>query len=63
VETGPAGHDAGGVIEDTQHAKTPTILPRLLKDPNHEKSKRVMDAMMTMKKIDIAALKNAYEGQ
>jgi predicted 3-demethylubiquinone-9 3-methyltransferase (glyoxalase superfamily) len=35
----------------------PTILPKLLKDP--EKSGRVMNAFMKMKKFDIEKLKNA----
>ncbi len=39
----------------------PTILPALLSDPDPEKSQRVMRAMLQMKKIDISALKRAYE--
>jgi len=39
----------------------PRVLPELLADPNPEKSKRVMEAMLKMKKIDIARLKQAYE--
>ncbi len=38
----------------------PTILGELLSDPDPEKAKRVMNAMLEMKKIDIAALKKAY---
>jgi hypothetical protein len=30
-------------------------------DPDAEKSRRVIDAMLQMKKIDIRALKDAYE--
>jgi predicted 3-demethylubiquinone-9 3-methyltransferase (glyoxalase superfamily) len=37
----------------------PTILGELLSDPDREKSKRVMQAMLQMKKIDIEALKRA----
>ncbi len=33
----------------------------MLADKDPEKSKRVMHAMLQMKKIDIAALKRAYE--
>jgi predicted 3-demethylubiquinone-9 3-methyltransferase (glyoxalase superfamily) len=40
----------------------PTILPRMLQDKDPEKSKRVMAAMLKMKKIDVTALKKAYEG-
>jgi len=39
----------------------PTVLPELLSDPDPVKSQRVMKAMMTMKKLDISALKRAYE--
>jgi predicted 3-demethylubiquinone-9 3-methyltransferase (glyoxalase superfamily) len=39
----------------------PPILGELLADKNTEKSKRVMTAMLQMKKIDIQALKQAYE--
>ena len=38
---------------------TPTILPELLQSQDPEKSQRVMKAMMQMKKIDIARLKEA----
>ena len=41
----------------------PTILGELLHDKDPEKSKRVMMAMMQMSKLDIAALKKAYEGK
>jgi predicted 3-demethylubiquinone-9 3-methyltransferase (glyoxalase superfamily) len=40
-----------------------TILGEMLNNRDPEKSKRVMEAMLTMKKIDIAGLKRAYEGQ
>lgn len=39
---------------------TPTILPRLLQDPDPAKSQRVMKAMLGMVKIDIAGLERAY---
>ena len=38
----------------------PTILGELLSDPDAQKASRVMEAMMKMKKIDIAALEQAY---
>jgi predicted 3-demethylubiquinone-9 3-methyltransferase (glyoxalase superfamily) len=41
----------------------PTILGKMLSDPDPEKSKRVMEAMLKMKKIDIEGLKKAYEHQ
>jgi len=40
----------------------PTVLPELMKDPDSEKSGRVMNALLQMKKLDIAALKRAYAG-
>jgi predicted 3-demethylubiquinone-9 3-methyltransferase (glyoxalase superfamily) len=40
----------------------PTVLSRMLKDKDHEKSQRVMKAMLQMKKIEIAPLQQAYEG-
>jgi len=40
----------------------PTALGKLMSDPDPEKSKRVMQAMLTMDKIDIAKLQAAYEG-
>jgi predicted 3-demethylubiquinone-9 3-methyltransferase (glyoxalase superfamily) len=42
---------------------TPTILTEMMADPDKAKSKRVSDAMLKMVKIDIAALKAAYEGR
>ena len=41
----------------------PTVLVEMLQDKDPEKSKRVMAAMLKMKKIDIAASKRAYEGR
>ncbi len=38
----------------------PTALPKLLSDPDPVKAGRVMKAMMTMKKIDIRGLEQAY---
>ncbi len=39
----------------------PTILGKLLQDKNAEKSKRVMQAMLKMTKLDIGLLQQAYE--
>ena len=41
----------------------PPILGELLQDKDPEKSKKVMAAMMKMTKIEIATLKQAYDGQ
>ena len=40
----------------------PQILPELLTDPDTAKSQRVFSALMNMQKLDIAALRRAYEG-
>jgi predicted 3-demethylubiquinone-9 3-methyltransferase (glyoxalase superfamily) len=40
----------------------PSALGELLSQPDPQKSKRVMEAMMTMSKIDIARLRAASEG-
>lgn len=40
----------------------PKQLDEMISDPDPVKSGRVMTAMLQMKKIDIAALKKAYEG-
>ena len=37
----------------------PKVLPELLRDQNAEKGQRVMKAMLQMRKLDIAALKQA----
>jgi predicted 3-demethylubiquinone-9 3-methyltransferase (glyoxalase superfamily) len=39
----------------------PKVLVKLLSDPDPAKSQRVMQAMLQMRKIDINALKQAYE--
>ena len=38
----------------------PTILAELVKDPGSEKGQRAFQAMLGMKKLDIAALERAY---
>jgi predicted 3-demethylubiquinone-9 3-methyltransferase (glyoxalase superfamily) len=40
----------------------PTVLGKMLEDPDPQKAQRVMEAMLKMKKIDIAALQRAYAG-
>jgi predicted 3-demethylubiquinone-9 3-methyltransferase (glyoxalase superfamily) len=40
----------------------PSVLIEMMKDPDPQKSQRVMEAMLQMTKIDIARLKQAYEG-
>lgn len=40
----------------------PDVLGQLLEDDDDAKSERVWEAMMSMEKIDIGALRRAYEG-
>jgi predicted 3-demethylubiquinone-9 3-methyltransferase (glyoxalase superfamily) len=41
---------------------TPTALPTMLMDSDKEKAGRTMQAMLAMKKLDIAALEAAFNG-
>jgi predicted 3-demethylubiquinone-9 3-methyltransferase (glyoxalase superfamily) len=41
----------------------PTVLDEMLQDKDQRKSKRVMEVMLKMSKIDIETLKQAYEQQ
>lgn len=41
----------------------PTVLGELMQDKDPEKSKRVMEAMLKMDKLDLKTLKQAYEQQ
>lgn len=40
----------------------PTVLVEMVNDPDPLKSQRVFNAMLQMKKLDIAALRRAYDG-
>lgn len=40
----------------------PSILIEMINDPDYAKSQRAMGAMLQMKKIDISALKQAFDG-
>ena len=40
----------------------PAILPEILTDPDHQKTERVMKALMQMKKLEIEGLKKAFVG-
>jgi len=42
---------------------TPRGMEKMLNDPDKEKANRAMNAMLQMKKIDIAALERAYNGE
>ena len=62
VENGGAESACGWCKDRWGHSWqiTPRILLDMMMDPDRAKSKRVFDAMMTMGKIDIAALEAAY---
>ena len=58
--------ECGGWLKDkfgVSWQVVPTILGEMLQDRDPEKPKRVMAALMTMKKLDIAGLRKAYEGR
>jgi predicted 3-demethylubiquinone-9 3-methyltransferase (glyoxalase superfamily) len=40
----------------------PAAIPRWMSDPDPEKVRRVMDAFLPMKKLDIGAIERAYQG-
>lgn len=40
----------------------PSALPEMLSDPDPAKAKRVMQAMLGMRRLDVAALREAYDG-
>ena len=40
----------------------PTIVTEMVGDPDSEKSQRAMEALLRMKKVDLAELKRAYAG-
>jgi len=42
---------------------TPAILSEMLSDENKQKTHRVMDAFLQLKKLDIATIKKAYAGE
>jgi predicted 3-demethylubiquinone-9 3-methyltransferase (glyoxalase superfamily) len=39
----------------------PIALSKLLSEPDPEKSQRVMKALLTMKKLDVGALQQAFD--
>lgn len=60
-EEGPCGwlKDKYGVSWQV----VPTVLPKMLMDPDAAKSQRVTKAFLQMKKFDLAALRRAYQGR
>jgi predicted 3-demethylubiquinone-9 3-methyltransferase (glyoxalase superfamily) len=41
----------------------PTVLGEMMKDPDQYRAKRATEAMLGMKKLDIAELERAYSGK
>jgi predicted 3-demethylubiquinone-9 3-methyltransferase (glyoxalase superfamily) len=41
---------------------TPTVLGKIMKDPDRARAKRATEAMLKMTKLDIAGLERAYNG-
>ena len=41
----------------------PNLLSQLLNDPDREKAGRAMQAMLTMRKLDMAGLQKAFDGE
>jgi predicted 3-demethylubiquinone-9 3-methyltransferase (glyoxalase superfamily) len=65
------GLSAGGTIEQCGWLKdryglswqiSPTVLGEMMKDPDRDRARRVMEAMLGMKKLEIAGLRRAYAG-
>jgi predicted 3-demethylubiquinone-9 3-methyltransferase (glyoxalase superfamily) len=64
-ESGDAQAQQCGWLKDKYGVSwqiVPAVLIEMIKDPNAEKSQRVMEAMLQMKKLDIETLKQAYAG-
>jgi predicted 3-demethylubiquinone-9 3-methyltransferase (glyoxalase superfamily) len=41
----------------------PSAIPKMMSDPDAKKSARVMNTLVTMKKLDLAAIEHAYAGK
>ncbi len=62
VADGMGGQSAGEKASELATQIVPRQLGELMSGPDPEKGRRVMQAMLGMRKIDIAGLKRAYEG-
>jgi predicted 3-demethylubiquinone-9 3-methyltransferase (glyoxalase superfamily) len=63
---------AGGTIEQCGWLRdryglswqiVPAVLGEMMKDPDRQRARRAMEAMLGMKKLEIAGLERAYRGQ
>lgn len=61
----PAAQQCGWLKDkfDFSWQIVPAVLPELIGDPDSEKAGRAMQALMQMKKLDIAALERAHAGE
>ena len=41
----------------------PSVIPKMMTDPDGEKTDRVMNAFLKMKKLDLEKITRAYEGK
>ena len=60
------GFKFGGWVKDRFGLSwqiVPRVLTQRLSDPDPAKARRVMEAMLQMKRIDIAAIERAYQGE
>ncbi|HXT69151.1 MAG TPA: VOC family protein [Vicinamibacterales bacterium] len=58
-------HEPCGWLKDRYGVSwqiTPSVLREMIRDSDRSRAKRVAEAMLKMRKIDIAALERAYEG-
>lgn len=65
TQGGPVEAQQCGWVKDRYGVSwqvVPSVLQELLSDPDREKADRAMEAMMSMTKLDIAALKKAHAG-
>jgi hypothetical protein len=53
---------AGTLLPELDHEITPRVLLEATTDPDRAVGKRVMETMMTMRKIEIAAIEAARRG-
>lgn len=62
---------AGGAVEQCGWLRdrygvswqiVPAALGEMMKDSDHRRARRVMEAMLGMKKLDVAGLRRAYDG-
>ena len=61
-QEGPAVRLAQGQVRRLVAGRA-DVLPEMITDPDTAKAQRAMEAMLQMKKLDIAELKRAFDGK